>query len=527
MIAVMARSYLPVDREQPFLLPPDMREWLPARHLVWFVLDVVRRVDTAVLHRQHPNDGAGRRAYDPDMLLALLLYAYCTGQRSSRQIERLCEVDVAYRVLCANHCPDHTTIARFRQAHEQLAVALFIDALELCAYVGLATVGVIAVDGTKMAADASLNANRTRASIEEEVRRMFGEAAAVDAEQDTLFGRTRGDELPAELTDPTSRAARLDRALAQLRRGDAERETTHAQRAAKEAEAAARGQRVRGRRPDDTDPVADAETRLTLAQQRAKDRRAAIEARAAAEGRRVPGTPPGDGPRVGKARQRLAAARQAAEQADQAANQSGDDDDHPPRPRANVTDPDSRTMKTANGWVQGFNAQAAVNEHGVVVACDVTQDHNDVRQCQPMMTAIQASLDAAGIDDPVDLLLFDAGYWSDDNATTEGPDRLIATTKTHRQRAAARALGTTSGPPPPDATPREAMEHRLRTVEGVTLYAKRSTTIEPVFGQHKHDRGWRRFLRRGLTAAKAEWHLMNTAHNLLKAFHHQHHTAPA
>ena len=128
----MAHSYLPVDRDQGFLLPPDMREWLPQGHLVWFVLDVVERVDTSALHAAHPNDGVGRRAYDPDMLLALLVYAYCTKQRSSRQIERLCEVDVAYRVICGNHRPDHTTIARFRQRHAPVAKRLFTDVLVLC-----------------------------------------------------------------------------------------------------------------------------------------------------------------------------------------------------------------------------------------------------------------------------------------------------------------------------------------------------------------------------------------------------------
>jgi transposase len=201
----MAFSYLPVDRDQAFLLPPDLRDWLPPGHLVWFVLEVVERVDTSALHERHPRDGVGRRAYDPDMVLALLVYAYCGGVRSSRQIERLCEVDVAFRVICANHVPDHTTVARFRQDHQPVAVRLFTDVLALCAAAGLATVGRIAVDGTKMAANASLKANRTRQQLEAEVAAMFADAADTDAREDALFGDARGDELPDDLVDPRHR----------------------------------------------------------------------------------------------------------------------------------------------------------------------------------------------------------------------------------------------------------------------------------------------------------------------------------
>lgn len=159
-------------------MPPSLQDWLPHDHLVWFVLDVVERVDTSELHARHPNVGAGRRAYDPDMLLALLIYAYCTGIRSSRQIERLCEVDVAYRVICANVVPDHTTIARFRQVYQEQAVRLFTDVLILCQAAGLTSVGVVAVDGTKMGANAALRANRTREQIEAEVAKMMAKRRA-------------------------------------------------------------------------------------------------------------------------------------------------------------------------------------------------------------------------------------------------------------------------------------------------------------------------------------------------------------
>src|SRR5205085_5629356 len=189
--------------------------------------------------------------------------------------------------------------------------------------------------------------------------------------------------------------------------------------------------------------------------------------------------------------------------------------------QVNITDPESRIMKTATGWVQGYNAQAAVNEHQIVVGHLVTQEANDVGQYRPMVTATRHALDAAGIAAPIAMVLADAGYWSDDNATAVGPDRLIATLKDWKQRRAARDLGTTSGPPPEGVSALDAMEHRLRTLEGAAEYAKRSHTVEPVFGDHKENRGFRRFRRRGLAAARSEWALINLSHNLAKLFAHR------
>ncbi len=512
----MAHSYLPVDRDQQFLLPPDVRDWLPEGHLAWFVIDVVERVDTSGLHARHPNDGVGRRAYDPDMLLALLIYAYCTGQRSSRQIERLCVVDVAYRVICSNHVPDHTTIARFRQAHQDVAVSLFTDVLELCAAAGLVSLGVVAVDGTKIGADASLKTNRTRAQIEAEVAAMVAEAAATDAAEDDCFGEGRGDELPAGLTDRRSRRVRLDAALAELKAKQAQRDTdverARQDRVVKEQQAAVRGRRVSGRRPKHADRVARARADLEFLEQRAADRRVRVEAHAAAQGRRPRGPAPGHGQGVTAARARL---NQAV---NDAANTPVDDATNGDQDRVNITDPESRIMHSPQGWVQGYNAQAAVTESGIVIAGTVTIETNDVGQCEPMMAATQATLDAAKITDPIGTMLFDAGYWSESNATADGPTRLIATTKSWKLRKAIRERGTTNGPPPPDATPIEAMEHRLRTPEGTALYKKRQHTVEPVFGQIKHGRGFRRFSRRGHDAVQAEWQLITATHNILKLF---------
>jgi len=506
----MALSYLPVDRDQQFLLPPSMRDWLPEGHLVWFVLAVVAKVDTSGLHARHPNDGVGRRAYDPDMLLALLIYAYCTGVRSSRQIERLCEVDVGFRVICANVAPDHTTIARFRQDQQNEAVRLFTDVLVLCAAAGLVSVGVVAVDGTKMGANASLKANRTRERIEAEIREMFADAERVDASEDRLFGDARGDELPADLADPRRRGARLDAALRELERARAARQAeTEAARAAAETDAARRGAMVPGpaRRGSE---VARAEAALARARERAAAHRARVETAAAAKGRRPGGPQPAKGRKVAKLEQRLERARARA------AQRTTEPAAKPTEPRVNTTDPESRVMKNAHGWLQGYNAQAAVNRHGLAVAADVTQDGNDVGQCEPMMAATQANLDAAGITEPIGTLLFDAGYLSERNLTVNGPDRLIATGKTWKLRREQ----PTSGPPPKDASPVEAMDHRLRTPDGSALYSQRQHTVEPVFGTTKEQRGYRRFSRRGLAAVRAEWQLIMAAHNVLKLFHY-------
>jgi len=184
-------------------------------------------------------------------------------------------------------------------------------------------------------------------------------------------------------------------------------------------------------------------------------------------------------------------------------------------------------MKTKTGFIQGYNAQAAVNENQIVIAGAVTQEGNDVRQYQPMVTATQAALLSAGVTTQIGVILGDAGYWSDHNASADGPDRLIATLKDHKQRAAARKLGTTTGPAPEGSSTLEAMEHRLRTPEGAALYAKRSHTVEPVFGDLKENRGFRRFRRRGLKAVQSEWAMMNISHNLAKLFSHQNATGLA
>jgi transposase len=506
----MAYHYVGTDREQLFLLPMSMRDWLAEGHLAWFVIDVVDQIDTGAFHARHPNDGVGRPAYDPDMMLALLFYAYIIGVRSSRRIEAACRTDAAYRVICGNHTPDHATIARFLVNHERAIEGVFVEVLRLCAAAGLVSVGTIAIDGTKIGSDAALDANHSAQWIATQVEAILTEAVATDAAEDAQPALFAADVLPAELSTRSGRLARLRTALAQIEAADTAARTAAQQQAAKARAAAAQGRKLRGRKPKDPHAaLARAEAEETAARVRAQataTKRTTRAARTAADDPpAVPGADIDADPDVQRAVAAVAAARAAAKAAP------------PPVTRANVTDPESRIMKTATGWVQGYNAQAAVTEHQIIVACAVTQDANDVGQYQPMATATRTALDQAGVADPIGVILADAGYWSEDNATAEGPDRLIATLKDHKQRRVARELGTTNGPPPQDASTVEAMEHRLRTPQGAAAYAKRSHTVEPVFAV-KTNHGYERFRRRGLDPAASEWALIAAVHNLGKMF---------
>jgi transposase len=239
----MALGYRRVDRGQPFLLPPDMREWLPESHLVWFVIEAVEQLDTSGFCERSVLGGVGRAGFDPGMLVTLLVYGYANGVRSARQIARLCEVDVAFRVICAQDAPEHSTLSRFRAAHQEAFVGLFGQVLGLAARAGLGRFGTVAVDGFKVAANASIDANRDEGWLREEARRMVAEAAAVDAVEDAEFGEARGDELPPELSDPKTRRAKIRAALEEL-----EQRKQAASEAAKQAEAeadAAAEQRMR------------------------------------------------------------------------------------------------------------------------------------------------------------------------------------------------------------------------------------------------------------------------------------------
>jgi transposase len=517
------RVYVRPERDQLFLLPVSMRDWVGEDHLAWFVIEIVGELETSALHRR-AGRALGRPPYDPEMLCALVLYAYCCGMRSSRRIEDACRTDAAFRVICGGLEPDHATIARFVCDHEQALGGLFVSGLRLCAQAGLVDLSVVALDGTKMAADAALDRNRDGAWIRCEVAKCLAATAAEDGGGGPLLepaALAGFDAAAAGAGESAARSGRLARLRAALAVIEAEEQAAaaavneHSQAALQAAE---HGRKPRGRKPKDPAAAlarAQAEHRAAIVRVEVKQATRAAKIQAArAKGRALGGFAPGPDRALGRAQAALEAAHAAAEHA-------------PPRTlgQVNVTDPDSRVMKSPDGWVQGYNAQAIANRHQIVLACEVSQDTGDVRLYQPMMTRLASTLAAAGITAAPTLTLADAGYWSEANATAPGPDRLIATMKDHKQRRAARQLGQTCGPAPADSAPADAMEHRLRTAEGATAYAQRSSTIEPVFADRKHNHAMRSFRRRGLPAAQSEWAFMHLAGNILKL--RQHRTATA
>jgi len=534
----VAKGFRSVDRAQQFLLPVDMRDWLPADHLVWFVLDAVEGLDLDAFGARHRLGGVGREAYDPQMLLALLIYAYAVGERSSRRIQRLCGTDVAFRVICAQDVPDHTTIARFRQAHVGRFAEVFAQVLRLCARAGMGRLGTVAVDGTKIAADAALSASHDADWFAAQARRITAQAAAVDAAEDAEFGADRrGDEAPPELADPRSRKARIAQILAELQAEQAEQQAGAAEQAAAAEQHLARlaSEPVPGRCPAGVDPVAAARARLVreLAGRRAQvDAYAARLAAATAEGRRRGGRPvldPLGGKRVKTALAALERALAKAATTNAAAagkdGSAGRSKDGKVRAQRNLTDPDSRILPTRSGWVQGYNAQLAVSADHLILALTLTNSPNDCGQLLPMLDRVGRAAElinterAAARAEPEKLgtALADAGYCTEENLTAPGPDRLIATGKGHCVVAEARTSPTT-GPSPADATPIEAMHHRLRTPEGAALYKKRAATVETVNGHLKDRIGLRRFSLRGLDNCRGELTLAALVHNLRRLF---------
>ncbi|MFD0740886.1 transposase [Phytohabitans flavus] len=497
------------------------------------MLDAVARLDTAGFAARARLGGAGRAGYDPDMLLALLIWAYAGGVTSSRQVERRCREDVAFMVISGLARPDHATIARFRQQHDEAFVDLFTKVLALCGRAGMGGLGHVAVDGTKIAANASMQAMTDEDGLRRIACRLVEQAAADDAVEDELFGDARGDELPEALQDPARRRALLDELIERAetdpnrdRGGKRRRAVDKADRALALADelAAVRDttrRAARQRLQDELDAARHSAAHIRAAVQQKADERATQHAAAAAEGRRLPGAKPV--PVDEHSHVRRAQTRVEAVEAELAAfeatphtgkTNSGKKNNNPVRC---LTDPDCRLMPTRTGFIAGLNTQLAVAADYLILAVEVVQDTGDVNQLEPMHDkiddAVQTLRDAtANPDLAVGTTLFDAGYNSHDNLTAPGPDRLIAQGKTHQP------TGPTppTQPPHPNATAREHMAWRLSTPEGKTLYRKRGATVEPVNAHLKDRRGLRRFSRRGLTAAKAEAHLAAAVTNLLR-----------
>jgi len=446
------RHFREYNPDQLFLLPPDMKEWLPEDDLAYFIMDVVRGLDLSGIYDDYDGSAGGQPPYDPRMMAGLLLYGYCIGLASSRKIEQATYHSVPFRVLSANQHPDHDTIASFRERHLKALSELFVQVLRLCRKAGLVKLGHVSLDGTKVRANASKHKamsygrmEKKVEALESEVARLMKRAESADAEEDALYGKgRRGDELPEELRYKESRLRKIRDAMRALER---------------EAEEKAR----------------------------AKARRAEKRSGKTADRKRRGRKGPGDSVKPDSKAQR------------------------------NFTDPDSRIMMNGatKSFEQSYNCQAAVDDKAqVIVATKVTREANDKRQVKPMVRKLKEN---TGGRQPRKLSA-DSGYFSEENVIDlegQGIDAYIATEKPKHGQTPVRAE---RGRLPGEATVKERMSRKLRTIKGRCTYSKRKQVVEPVFGQIKQARGFRQFLFRGLEKVGAEWDLICLTHNLLKLF---------
>jgi len=516
----MGRNFVMAERDQLFLLPPDARQWLPERHLAWAVLEQAGQMDLGPFLAWYRADGQGRPAYHPQVMVSLIMYCYCKGIRSSRAVEMATFDDLGARVICGNLHPDHSTIARFVTRHEQPVKGLLVASLVACAREGLVSVDVVAGDGTKVKASASMAANATAEQLEigigeleallaAEVDAWLAQARAADAAEDALSG-DGGDgpgagSGPGTLARLTDKIVRHRKARARLDAEDqARRRQAGADREAKITAAAGRvaraGQRV-------AREEAAAQAKVDDYQQRAA-------AKAAAGSRKGP-----DG-RVPVAASGSAHVRQARQAAEQAQHKLAAAVAAPvvlpapdPPPKANVTDPASRVMPAKKGgFDQMYNLQALAGRRQVILAIATHDNPADTGALHPLLGLGAANLAAAGITATIGKALFDAGYASEGNFTADCPAELyVAVTKEARQTGRLR-----DGKTAPARQPGwQAMTARLDTPEGKALYKQRAGIIEPVFAQLFGRLG--RHLNYRDTKADLELHLWAATHNLLKA----------
>jgi transposase len=480
------KSYRPFTPLQPFILPPSPREWLPEGHLAFFVLAFVEQLDVAAIERHiQGKDARGERPYSPRMMVGLLLYGYATGVFSSRRIERATVEDVAFRVLAGGGRPHFTTINEFRATHRAALASLFDQVLEACQSAGLVKLQHVAIDGTKMKANASKHKAmsydrmvKDRERLRAEVESWLARAEAVDAEEDALHGAYDPQE---EVRLREERLAKMNAALEAL----------------KKETARARAEKLRGQ--------------ATELQVKAQD-----PARTSAK--------------------RAEAATLAKKRAQQALDLSGDDDRDPPPPgpdddlprnsppakpdgtpkpkaQRNFTDPQSRIMLRDGAFIQAYNAQIAVDEgHQIIVAAALSNQCTDAEYFEPMLNRIVDNCDAVPA-----CITADSGYFSASNvrvAEHMGTEPFISVGKHHndgRQTAAAPSLTHLS-------PARLAMRRRLDAPDGRAAYARRKATVEPVFGQIRAARRFQQMSFRGLWKNRCEWLLVCLTHNLLKLF---------
>jgi transposase len=462
----MAQNFIGCDRDQSFLMPPDVRDWLSEDHFAWFVMDAVAGMNLRGFYDAYRRDGVGRRAYDPAMMVALLLYNYARGVRSARRIERACCDDVPCRVIAMLERPDHATIARFVERHETALGELFGQVLELCAQAGLAAPTVVAIDGTKLDANANRHATMNYEQIAAEI---IGDARQIDQAEDELYGDARGDELPQPIATFQGRKKWLADAQRQL-----------------EERRAAEARPIPGPRAD---RLLDAKRRLEE-QQHVQARANEIYDHHRQHGRDATGR------RFGPVSRPYVP---------------------PPISHAtiNTSDPDSRLQKTALGWLQGYNAQAAANQNQIVLAADVMVASPDFGHLEPMLQQARQQLARVGVIEKPEVVVADAGYWHQEQMQRAWADGITVLVTPDG--------GLRKGPRRPgwDKEQYAFMRAVIASEAGGALYKQRQQIIEPVFANTKHNRGIRRFLRRDRAAARTEWRLITATHNLLKLVCHE------
>lgn len=455
----MGKSFLPDEVNQSLLFPPSLHDWLPDGHLARFLVDVVGALDLSAIYASYEEkDGRGQSAYAPPMMVRVLLYGYATGVYSSRKIEARTYEDVAFRYLAGDQHPDHSVLADFRQRHLQALAGLFTQALRLCEKAGLVKLGHVSIDGSKIKANASKHKAMSYGRMGETEARLKREIEAL---------LQQAEDVDAAEDAQYGKGRRGDELPEELRRRESRLKKIQQAKAELEQEARERAEQER------------AEAEAKLARRREEQARTGKKPR----GRESKAPDP--------------------EQARP---------DH--KAQRNFTDADSRIMPDAahkGSFLQGYNAQAAVDATAqVIVAAEVTQETTDNHQLLPMLGQVEENLgrkpEAASAD---------AGYWSAANVTdasVAGIDLHIATGRDKHNSI----IATTSGPPPEAATAKEAMRHKLRSQAGRAVYKMRKAIVEPVFGQIKEQRGFRRFSLRGLNKVRCEWKLVCLTSNLLK-----------
>jgi transposase len=507
-LGMSPKQYRPWSAEQPYLLPPSPQDWLPPDHLAYFILDVVSKLDLSAIEAViHAKDPRGERPYPPQLMVALLLYSYCTGTFSSRKIERNTYQDLGTRVIAGEEHPDHSTIAGFRKTHLEALASLFVQVVQLAAAVGLVKLGRVAVDGTRVQANASKHKamsydrmKKKRQQLQAQIAELLAKAKAVDEEEDAIYGEDGYRDLPKELERRENRLSAIEEAMRQLEAGA---------RAARATELDAQAANHNAKATDKSRTATARKRSATLARKR-HDQASALR-----------DDHDGDGPPPSAAADETNLPLDVAEPVEDNSGEEPDPDALPersvrhtadgrPHDRAqyNFTDPDSQILEDKGGFVQGFNCQVATTEEHIVVGLGVTNVAPDTHHLRGVLESVR---DTTG--ERPGQAVADGGYWAEENAAyceTHGIDVYISMGR--ERKTAQHQVASGTDPPPPNL----AMRQKMSTAEAREIYRARKWMVEAPIGQIKEAMGFRRFLLRGLEAVRGEWALVCTAHNLLK-----------